>query len=84
MPGPTVIDGEEEYEVEEVLDSKYIRGSLHYYVRWKGYPNSENSWLPAYNVHAPDLVADFHLAHPLAPNPHSTTTTPRRRGLRRG
>jgi hypothetical protein len=84
MPGPTLIDGEEEYEVEEILDSKYIRGNLHYYVRWKGYPNSENSWLPIHNLHAPNLLASFHQTHPRAPKPHSTPATPRRRGLRGG
>jgi transposase InsO family protein len=84
MPGPTLVDGEEEYEVEEILDSKVIRGNLHYYVKWKGYPNSENSWIPAQNAHTPDLISDFHHLHPRAPGPHSTTTTPRRRGLRRG
>jgi hypothetical protein len=83
MPGPTLINGEEEYEVEEILDSNHIRGGLHYYVRWKGYPSSENSWIPAHNVHAPDLVMEFHRLHPLAPNPDQAMTTPRRRGLRR-
>jgi hypothetical protein len=84
MPGPTLVDGEEEYEVEEILDSKVIQGNLHYYVKWKGYPNSENSWIPAQNAHTPDLISDFHHLHPQAPGPHSTTTTPRGCGLRRG
>jgi hypothetical protein len=84
MPGPTLVDGEEEYEVEEILDSKYIQGNLHYYVKWKGYPNSENSWLIANDVHAPDLLENFHQLHPRAPKSKNLITTPRRRGLRRG
>jgi hypothetical protein len=32
-----------EYDVEEILDSKYIRYTLHYLVKWLDYPNIENS-----------------------------------------
>jgi hypothetical protein len=31
-----------EYEVEEILDQKYIRGNLHYLIKWEGYLYSEN------------------------------------------
>ncbi len=44
--GPDVIDGKEEYEVEKVLDSKYCQGQLVYLVKYKGWPNSNNKWLP--------------------------------------
>jgi hypothetical protein len=59
--GPTIIDGGEEYEVEKILDSKYIRCRVHYYVQWKGYPSLENSWIPDRDIeNAPDLIAEFH------------------------
>ena len=32
-PGPDVINGEEEYEVEKILDSKYWQGQLVYLVK---------------------------------------------------
>ena len=32
-----------EYNVEEILDSKYIRHKLHYLVKWLDCPNAENS-----------------------------------------
>jgi hypothetical protein len=43
-PPPNLIKEEEEYEVDQILDSrKHGRGgALQYLVRWKGYPNSEN------------------------------------------
>jgi hypothetical protein len=31
-----------EYKVEKILDQKYIRGSLHYLIKWEGYLYSEN------------------------------------------
>ena len=36
------------------------RKSTQYLVKWKGYPDSENSWLPAKELtYAPELVHDF-------------------------
>ena len=32
-----------EYNVEEILDSKYVRHKLHYLVKWLDYLNTENS-----------------------------------------
>ena len=40
-PPPIEIQGEEEYEVEEVLDSRHCRGMVEYCVRWKGCPLSD-------------------------------------------
>jgi hypothetical protein len=42
-PPPDLVDGEEEYEVEKVIDKKKMgRGHKTYYlVKWKGYSASE-------------------------------------------
>lgn len=36
-PEPVEVEGEEEYEVEEILDSKVVGKGLRYLVKWKGY-----------------------------------------------
>jgi hypothetical protein len=52
-PPPELVDGEEEYEVEEILDSKMFRGRLRFLIKWKGYGREHNSWEYATEVHAP-------------------------------
>ena len=43
-PPPVKVDGEEEYEVEEILDRQEKRGKTRYLVKWKGYMAEENIW----------------------------------------
>ena len=32
---------------------------MHFLVKWKGYPTSDNSWEKAEDVHANKLIVDF-------------------------
>ena len=59
--------GEEEYEVEDILNSQVWYRRLEYFVKWKGYNVGHNSWIPHYDIHAPDLIAGFHRRNPGAP-----------------
>jgi len=74
-PAPIEIEGDLEYEIAEVLDSKIDRRrrcKLLYLVKWLGYEGTddETSWLPADELgHASDLVSDFHKAYPDKPGP---------------
>ncbi|CAJ0943504.1 unnamed protein product [Ranitomeya imitator] len=63
-PAPVLVEGELEYVVEKILDSRISRQKLQYLVKWKGYGQEDNSWVFASDVHAADLVRAFHLAHP--------------------
>ena len=65
-PPPIRIGAEEQYEVEEILDSKWNARTqrLRFYIRWKGYDPSENSWEDDGDVFAPLKAREFYLAHP--------------------
>ena len=67
-PPPDLIDGEEEYEVKEILQSRrFGRGrKVQYLVKWKGYPESENQWVDWDNLHADEVIADFKKKNPKA------------------
>ncbi|KAH0829924.1 hypothetical protein FOPE_10756 [Fonsecaea pedrosoi] len=59
-PEPIDIDGEEEWEVEEVLAERVRSGRTQFHVRWKGYGEADDSWEPASNLaNARDLIEEF-------------------------
>lgn len=60
-PAPIEIDGQEEYEVEKLLDSRIYRNQFQYLVQWKGDDTSHNSWEPFDNVtNSRKLIQQFH------------------------
>ena len=65
-PPPDLVDGEEEFEVEKILDTRPQgrRRKMYYLVKWKGYPISDNSWEPEENIHAEELIKEFHKRNP--------------------
>ncbi|CAJ0934465.1 unnamed protein product [Ranitomeya imitator] len=77
-PAPVLVEGELEYVVEKILDSRISRRKLQYLVKWKGYGQEDNSWVFASDVHAADLVHAFHLARPDRPggSGEGSVTTP--------
>jgi hypothetical protein len=60
-PPPETIDGEEEYEVEDILMHRKTgrNQKLQYLVKWKGYPSSENSWVDDKDLHAPEILEKY-------------------------
>jgi hypothetical protein len=60
QPPPDLIEGQEEYEVEEIISDRTIRKKRQYLVKWNGYPSSENSWVAAKDLRAPELLKEYH------------------------
>jgi transposase InsO family protein len=62
-------DGETEYEVQEVLAVKLLRGKLKYRVQWKGW-DPDPEWYPASSLSNSALVLQsFHNKNPEQPGP---------------
>ena len=78
-PPPIELDGEMEYEVSEILDSKLDHhfkagNALCYLVCWTGYEGTdeETSWVAASDLaNTPDLCTSFHQHYPQKPGPHT-------------
>ena len=66
-PPPDLVDNLEEFEVEEVINHRHFgkKRRLQYLIKWKGYPTADNTWEPADQVFAPELIRRYHVKHPL-------------------
>jgi hypothetical protein len=58
---PEIVEGDPEFEVEQVVGSRRVgkKKSLQYKIRWKGYSPAHDSWEPAAQVYAPELIKRF-------------------------
>jgi hypothetical protein len=75
-PPPVEVDGEIEYEIDEILDSRIDKRrccKLQYLVKWTGYEGTdeEATWVLANKLpNAFELVQEFHKKYPDKPGPH--------------
>lgn len=66
---PIEVDGELEWEVDQILGSRIVRNRLQYQVEWKNW-DPDNTWYPAGNFkNAPLRVKSYHDANPSKPGP---------------
>ena len=68
-PPPDLVEGQEEWEVDNVLASRRFgrNKALQYLVKWKGFSEAHNSWEPKRNLgNAGQLVKEFHDKNPRA------------------
>src|ERR1700712_1968276 len=68
-PLPIQIEGEDEYELDEIIDCRLHYNKLQYRAKWKGYsPEHDKVWYPAKNFNnAEHSVQRFHEQYPLKP-----------------
>ena len=67
-PPPIIVNQEQEWEVEEILDSKKFHRTIKYLIKWKGYSTADNSWEPINNLSScKNMVDNFHLKNPSKP-----------------
>ncbi|KAJ5413808.1 gag/polymerase/env polyprotein [Penicillium cosmopolitanum] len=65
---PVVVNDQEEFEVDEIEDSRLYYRRLQYRASWIG--NEDTNWYPAGDFkNAPEKLAAFHLRYPAKPGP---------------
>lgn len=72
--GPVVVDNNDEWEVDDILDSRYFGRNkrLQYRAKWTGH-EPDATWYEAKDFqNATDVVRDYHLRYPGKPAPRST------------
>jgi hypothetical protein len=70
---PVVVEGEEEWEIDEILDSRLRYKRLQYLCSWKGY--DAPTWEYSDNItNAPHLLTHFHREYPTKPAPVGVLT----------
>ncbi|SJK99876.1 uncharacterized protein ARMOST_03187 [Armillaria ostoyae] len=76
---PVEVDGEEQYEIAQILDSKIdrrFRCPLLYRIQWLGYEGTDEefAWLPATEFSTDEFIEDFHRRYPDKPGPIAKVT----------
>ncbi len=63
-PPPDLIEGEPEWEVEQIVDTRHYRNQTQFLIKWKGYSDAHNSWEPEKNLKATELVEEYYKHNP--------------------
>jgi len=59
-PKPVIIEGEEEFEVEKIINKRIVQGKEKFLVRWKGYTAEADTWESRENLeNTRELVEEF-------------------------
>ena len=67
-PDPIIVDDVEHLKLDEVLDSRIRYCQVEYLVKWKGYNDSHNQWIPWYNLDTGRAIRRFHERFPNKPS----------------
>jgi Chromo (CHRromatin Organisation MOdifier) domain len=64
-PPPDLINGEAEYEVEAIRSHRYFgkNKKLQYLLKWRGYPEADNTWESEDQLNAPGLLKQYNRCH---------------------
>lgn len=73
---PVEVEGEEEWEVEKILNSRLVRNKVQFKVRWLGFGPELDQWEPKDHLsNAQDKIDQFYSLNPYAPKEGEEITT---------
>lgn len=55
----TIMELDEEYHVERIMDRRIRRGVVEYYIKWLNYGNEDSTWEPRENLNCDDLIEEY-------------------------
>jgi hypothetical protein len=58
-PPPDLVEGEPEWEVEQILGDRTYHKKKQYLIQWKGYTPAHDSWEDESGIHAPELLEAY-------------------------
>ena len=67
-PPPELVDGEPEFEIEGILQHKFVsrKKEIRYLVQWRGYSRAESTWEPKEHLrNAPEVLEAYKSTHRL-------------------
>ena len=53
-----MVDGELEYEVQDVVQKRMCKKHIEYLVHWEDYPDYDATWEPVTNIHNAQWLID--------------------------
>ncbi len=56
---PDFVDKDPYLSIDKILKDRIRDGNKEYFVKWKDYPDSENSWVPEQNFSKIECLEDF-------------------------
>ena len=68
LPLPELVDGESEFEVENILQHKFVgcKKEIRYLVQWRGYSRAESTWEPEEHLkNTPEVLEAYKSSHHL-------------------
>jgi hypothetical protein len=72
QPPPKLVEGEDKFQVDEILNSHVQAHKIQYLVKWLGYGPEDNTWEPTWHLtNTQQKIAEFHLHNLTAPSPTS-------------
>jgi len=81
-PPPDIIEGEPEWEVEQIISERRYRNKKQFLIRWKDYSPAHDSWTDEADIHAPELIKQYYEASQNISQPSNTITQQGRRSRR--